>query len=199
MKTPLRISVDIDGVISDFGSNAIEVANLLWPGKIPPGYQPPDWDWTDMLTKQDWKELWTAIKATPHFWIRQGELAENVAALAEYLATAGTPVFFITSRAETTGMNAQDQSSIWLNNRGLKNYWQREPRVYVVPTPEDKIKLMKEHNIGLSIDDKAETVELCNTLNGHRAYLLDSPWNQYSKEPRVKNMSEFLREVQIFA
>jgi hypothetical protein len=92
-------------------------------------------------------------------------------------------------------MNSYEQSVIWLNSRGLKNYWQKEPRVYVSES-DKKINLMAEYEISFSIDDKAETVEMCNRLlTGHQAYLLDRPWNQDSKEPRVYSMEEFLDKV----
>jgi len=194
MRKSIRISVDIDGVISNFTSNAAAVANQMWPGKIPSEYEPSSWDFADVLTKEEWEKVWAAIKITPYFWSRQEEYLENVKALRDYLKLAGILVYFITSRVETIGLNAEAQSTHWLKIRGLKNYWQKDPQV-IVSKSENKFKLMNQHNIAMSIDDKAETVEQCNSLNGHRAFLLDRPYNRNSKEPRVYSMAEFLEKV----
>lgn len=188
------ISIDIDGVLSDFTRAASEVARSVG-AYVPSGYQPSDWYWTDTLTKDDWKNIWAEIDDTPDFWVTCHPYPENVQALKSWLdANPEQRVFFITNRRETIGKNAKWQSELQLEKFGV---WPRDGRsnVITVSDPKIKAKLMQRLGIQFSIDDYAPTVELCQEIPGHHAYLLDRPWNQKAKLPRVYSMAEFVKTV----
>jgi hypothetical protein len=51
MKAHTKIAIDVDGVLADFAAGVVDAANSLWPGKLPRGYQPTEWNYTSVLTK----------------------------------------------------------------------------------------------------------------------------------------------------
>jgi hypothetical protein len=182
-------------VISDFTANVIMVANDIWPGKIPIDYKGPyDWDYTDILTKKEWGMIWDRIKTIPDFWLRQPEMSEGVQALRDFRLINSAPIWFITSRQSTGGVSARYQTQLWLLQRQLISVNDLE-KVIAVNRAEEKKELMENLVIDVSIDDLSETVVRHNTISGHQAFLLDQPWNQECKEPRVYSVKEFLERI----
>jgi hypothetical protein len=190
----MRIAFDCDGVLTNFEKNVYLVAEELWPGKMPKGYIPNDWDYTDIFTKKEWKEVWAKIKTIPDFWLRQPEMAENVQALRDFRLINSAPIWFITSRQSTGGVSARYQTQLWLLQRQLISINDLD-KVIAVNRPEEKKELIESLVIDTSIDDLAETVTRHNTIPGHRAYVLDQPWNRHSKEPKVYSVKEFLEVI----
>lgn len=187
----MRIVFDMDGVLTCFEKNVYLVAEFLWPGKMPQNYIPTDWDYSDIFTKKEWNEIWTKIKTIPDFWLRQPEMPESVKALKEFRLFNNSPIWFITSRLPTGGVSARYQTQLWLLQRQLISVNDLE-KVIAVVKPQDKQELIESLAIDVSIDDLTETVVRHNTVHGHRAYILDQPWNQHCKEPRVYSVKQFL-------
>lgn len=190
----MRIAFDMDGVLTYFEKNVYLVAEKLWPGKMPKGYVPKDWDYTDIFTKNEWNMVWDAIGTIPDFWLRQPEMSENVEALKEFRMVNSSPIWFITSRRNTGGVSAAYQTQLWLLQRQLIGI-SDTPKVIAVPKAEEKAPLISQLGIDVSIDDLGTTVERHNRIPNHRAYLLDQPWNQDCKEPRVYSVKEFLEII----
>lgn len=197
----MRIAFDCDGVLTCFEKNVYLVAEELWPGKMPKGYIPTDWDYTDIFTKKEWNEVWAKIKGISDFWLRQPEMPESVQALKNFRITNNTPIWFITSRMATGGVSARYQTQLWLLQRQLISIGDLE-KVIAVTKPEEKEQYIKDLGIDFSIDDLGTTVERHNRIGGHtscreqhQAYLLDQPWNQECKEPRVYSVKQFLETI----
>lgn len=190
----LRLSFDLDGVLACWGTSAIEVANSLWPGKIPLDYIPSHWDWPDVLNKSEWDQIWTVIKTQPDFWTRIPGYEQNISELQDFLKDSPeTRLFFITARIRTGEVSARSQTEQWLAKFGL---WPRGKLSTVLTSrPEGKIDLMREANIAFSLDDKKETVAACQMLINHEAFLFDQPWNQDSDLPRVYSIKEYLERA----
>ena len=198
------IMIDLDGVLAQFDPAPTEIANRLWPGKIPTGYRPGDWYWSDVLNKKEWDAIWDEIIKTPDFWLSLSPYPESLIALSFYLGNEnpGQVVYFITSRTETAGLSAQAQSERWLNRYGLfpRHDWLRygqRSRVIRVEHPSDKRKWVEDLNIGASLDDKIETVRDLQKIPGHAAFLMDRSWNRNltGVKYRVNSMAEFLQSV----
>jgi hypothetical protein len=190
----MRIAFDCDGVLTNFEKNVWLVAEELWPGKMPKGYTPTDWDYTDGFTKKEWNEVWAKIRTIPDFWLRQPPMIESVQALKEFRLINDSPIWFITSRQATGGVSAKYQTQLWLLQRQLIGIGDLE-KVIAVSKPEEKEQYIRDLKIDYSIDDLGSTVERHNKIPNHRAILLDQPWNKDCKEPRVYSVKEFLEVI----
>lgn len=194
----MRISIDIDGVLSRFTDQVVQKVNKIWPGKLPEGYVPQNWDYTDVLAKKDWDKVWQEIKATEDFWEYSSTYENNVRALSEFLLEGGKDVFFITSRTTTKGKSVQSQTYNWMAKNRLpiadrKNY----SAIVPVAKPNLKRQVMEGLDIKMSVDDYGPTVEMCNEIPGHKAFVLDQPWNRDKYYgPRVYSLAEFLEKTQ---
>ena len=196
---PKRISVDIDGVISHFTGQVAEIAERLWPGKLPADYEPPDWYWTDVFSKKDWDAVWDVIHNTYNFWGTASPYQRNLDDLRDFLYTSPTEVFFVTSRAVTAGSTVAMQTFNWMRDKGLPVAERGINYSAIVPVPDSKKKrqVIEGLEIKYSVDDLGPTVEMCNQIPGHTAYVLDRPWNR-DKEygPRVFSLQEFFDKVE---
>lgn len=171
------------------------VADSIWPNKIPSDYIPTTWDYTDVVSAEEWDQVWTKIKTIPNFWSAAPAYEQNITELNEFLVQyPDTRIFFITARISTGGVSARRQTQHWLEQFGL--YPRHGDSTVLVTRPELKVNLMAEARIKFSVDDKMETVAACNKLAGHKAYLFNQPWNQDSDQPRVHSVREYLEIIQ---
>ena len=193
----MQISFDLDGVLANFEENAARVINARYPGKIPDGYRPTNWNWTDVMTIEDWNQLWKDVETVDSFWLRQWSYPAAVVTLQDFLDDyPEIRVHFLTARKHPSiGCDIHSQTFTWLWRHGLGQL-QHNIALNVVENPEQKIPYISEEGINFHIDDKPETVAACNDIAGHRAYLLNQPWNQNSTEPRVYSVAEFLDIVE---
>lgn len=190
----MKIFFDLDGCLTDFTSNLITVANSLWPGKMPPDYIPTNWNYTDVLTKQEFSEIWDEIHKIPNFWLRQKPYEENVSVLRSYLKTTQDEVYYITSRMDTGGVSAEKQTQTWLRQNGLFDFGCPK-KLIVVTKPSEKKQWVEARGIDASLDDYVPTVASLNVLPWHHSYLLSRPWNPESTLTRVNSVQEFLEQV----
>ena len=192
----MRFGIDCDGVLSQFGGRVIEIANKLWPGKMPLDYVPTNWDYTDALTKDEWKEVWLEIRATYKFWVNCLPYRENVWALRMFMNKhKDADVYFITSRAETIGESVLAQTSKWLDWQDL---WPRHGHATVIPVADSQHKaaVIQALQLPFFLDDYAVTVESLQSLPGTKTYVLDQPWNRHVELPRVASVAEYLKIVE---
>jgi 5'(3')-deoxyribonucleotidase len=191
-----KIAVDADGVLADFDEGFIEIVNKMFPGRIPANYVHHDWDYSEVLAKDEVGKVFSRIRHHNNWWLGLSPLGSSVTDLASWLiSNSGHDVYVCTARFPTVGMTVAKQTEWWLKSCGLtpvNNFL----GIIVVADSTLKIDVYRATGIEYSIDDKAETVEACDALPGHKAYLLDQPWNRTAKvKRRVKAVAEFLREV----
>jgi len=191
-----RIAVDCDGVLARFEKAFFEKANSIWPGKCDPNYRPTAWDDFPPLTKAELNQVWAKIKATPNFWLSVDAYTDNVGALAQFLqTTTGHDIWIVTSRARTAGHTVAYQTLRWLYECGIRpgiNY------LGVVPVDDStkKADVYSAMEIEFSVDDKTETVEQCDKLPNHTAFLLDREWNQDAKvKHRIPNLEAYFEHI----
>lgn len=191
-----KIAIDCDGVLAIFIKGFFETANTIWPGRLDINYQNKSWDDVQGLNVKEVEQVWAKIQATQDWWLTLNAYTENVGALAIFLHThTKQDIWICTSRVPTIGSTIAYQTYIWIRACGvdpIHNY------LGVVPVEHwhNKKKFYKYAGIEFSIDDKKETVEDCDTLQGHTAFLLDRPWNQDANvKHRVSNLTEFFAAI----
>lgn len=191
-----RISVDADGVLAQFGRGFLQMANTIWPGRLDVNIQPKQWEDFQGLSKAEINQVWDKINTTNNFWLSLDAYTDNVAALSRFLiSTKGHDVWIVTSRTPGSGLTVSKQTMIWLFSCGV---FQGVNYLGVIPSehPSGKRAIYKAMAMGFSVDDKAETVEGCQTLEGHTAFLLDRPWNQGAKvKHRISNLEEYFKHI----
>lgn len=184
----MKISIDLDGVLAAFEQTVPRFTN-----KVPNNYIPTDWNWTDVLSEQDWEDIWERIRHNNNFWLSVPEYQENVTVLRDFwIKNPGLDIYFVTSRSETAGESVMVQTCQWLKVREL---WPRNGHssVIVVKQPSQKYKIMRALGIPFSLDDKPETVWDC-MIKDHQPFLLNRSWNSGFKGNivRVNSVAEYL-------
>lgn len=173
----INVGVDLDGVCVNFTKKFSEIANELY-GKRCYIIEDPStikhWDWYKwyQIKEAEEKHIWTKITETTDFWSSLEVL--NLSQWEYFLDKLGSSnninVYFITNRAETTGICATKQSAIWLT----KNGW-RYP--YVIKTAQ-KEKFIENLNIEFFIDDNAGNLIRIKERNPDiRLYAQDALYN----------------------
>lgn len=189
----MNISLDVDGVLADFIKSFKSVVNRLWPNRLEWDYQPSDWNFTDKLTKEEMKQAWVATMRVQDLWQWQSPLigARELSLFVNRLCAAGINIYFLTNRPATSGATPLVQTNSWLRQHNL--LWQDNASTIVVNKHDDKRKFIELLDIKFSLDDKPETVEDCSYIPGHKAFILDQPWNRDAKHlARVYNVTEYL-------
>ena len=193
-----KVAIDVDGVLANFTVAFTEVANKVYPGRVPLNFEPHDFGFNPLFSEAELAAIWRRVKATENFWLGMNPYHDSVMALARWLiVNQDQDVYLVTSRPATMGMTVTRQTDWWIRSCGIvpvNNYL----GVIVVPDSARKVDLYEAGEFDYSIDDKGETVEQCDDLSGwHAAYLLDRPWNQEAKvKRRVKSLELFLKEIQ---
>lgn len=189
----MKVGLDIDGVLARFDSRVIEIAEELFPGRVPTGYVPTDWYFSDVFAKEDLTAVFEHIKTVWNFWERSPSYVENVRSLTQFLTThSESDVYFVTSRALSAGLSVKKQTEDWLYYEIKKYGIGYSPTVVPVENHKYKPDVMRAVGIQYSIDDYGPTVEACNSVSGHQAFLLDRPWNRdRDYGPRLDNLQQF--------
>lgn len=190
----MKVVFDLDGVLCDFNTNVRPILLQLHSDRVPLTDEPTDWYYNCFgLTREDWGPIFDVIKQTPNFWRREPAYQRNVDAAVRFVnSNPDVTVYFMTQRPDTEGGTAYDQTLDWLVNNNLYLYDREVTTPIIVKDATEKKAIIEELAIDFSIDDKQETVEQCNLITNHKAFLLDRPWNQTSKEPRVYTVDHFI-------
>jgi hypothetical protein len=190
----MRFGIDIDGVIADFISAYVREVNDVWPGKIPIGYQPPDWDWTDVLTQEEITHVWKIIKHKHNWWLSLPPDAQNLRAVAMHrIRHPQDEIFFVTARVSTKGMPVMHQTQVWLSECGINGLGVG----VIVDHSNDKSAIFNALECDANIDDRLSTV-IDHAANTKGAYLLDRSWNRQSRPEHITTVSsleEFFRDT----
>lgn len=185
------VAIDLDGVLSDFNTAAYRLVFGREPQDVP--FMPPEWDW---VKGAEARMLWKKIEGFYNFWLHLPAYPDNIVALARWLIQrVDQDVHFVTSRVPTAGMSVARQSEFWLQSCGIRP-GQNYLGVVVVPDSDEKKYIYKAMGVEYSIDDRTETVEQCDSLPGHQAFLLDRPWNQDAGvKRRATTLLGFLEKI----
>jgi uncharacterized HAD superfamily protein len=197
----MRFGIDLDGCLCDFNGEVIKMANRLFNKNLPSSYVTSVWNYSDILTKEEWKAVWDALMDMENFWLQIGELP-GLRQLHAFLAqNHDAQVYFITSRAQSKGLSTLAQTTEWLERRGL---WPRfdfdRSRVrsrVIVTEASEKWKYLNALDIQWYLDDYAPTIQgLQSYIETMHAFLLDTPYNIYADSlPRVYSVAEYLRKI----
>jgi 5'(3')-deoxyribonucleotidase len=197
-----KLAIDLDGVLADFTIEMVRILRTELGVDLPADYQATDWMWTEAdLPKNAMNKAWDIIDATPHFWEMLNPLMPNIITMAEYFnehAGKDRDIFFITARKDGFGSSTKAQSERWL----YQYLGQPKSAITVLPVKSglDKAEVIYALQLTHSIDDHTPTICNNNSLkNGHKAYLLDQPWNQDGKSYGLKivhSLNEFFEEVE---
>jgi len=177
------ISIDLDGVLCDFMGRV----------RSTPSYQ--DVTSTQDMDKDRWENLWVALASTENLWETLDPIEENVEALRSFLShNSNHVVYFVTARQGTAGRNVSVQCARWLREHNVYPHFNYTA---VVPVSGADVKpyVMIDLDIQYSVDDVAKTVDSCNDLKDHKAFLLDQPYNRGINLPRVSNLAEFFERI----
>jgi hypothetical protein len=145
---PLRIALDIDGVLADMESELVRQAALVFgeAGARKPSVPPS----LKNMTMRQQRKLWRHVESIENFWETLEELEPGVIArLAELAGNRRWEIIFLTKRPESAGATAQVQSQRWLESKGFSL-----PSVYVVQGSRGRIAAA----LGLDfvVDDRPE-------------------------------------------
>jgi uncharacterized HAD superfamily protein len=192
-----RFAIDLDGVLADFGNEVVKATNRIWPNRLPLGYLAQNWDFSEVLSKGEWKQVWTSIIQTENLWLNEEELPGARVLDKFFQRFPLAQCYFISSRAETKGFSPLVQSCLWLEKRNL---WARFGRsvVTVVNKPEQKLEIIRDLKIPFFLDDYAPTIQQLQSIEGLQAFVLDAPYNRYPTSiplPRVETVAEYLNIV----
>lgn len=187
---PLRIGVDLDGVLVNFDRGWIKhIAKHTGKNIVLPPEGPTRWDWdlAGGVTKAEEVMLWQKANADPFFWDNLRPLPEATYALDKFdiFSRTGTlEVFFITHRASAS---ARIQSERWLHRWGMLF-----PNVILATGAKHKAQLAKTLELNAFIDDKLENIEEVAKLGTVETFVKDVPHNRKAKaDHRVANVRVF--------
>lgn len=168
-KNKFRIGLDVDGVCLDFGNHFInhckEKDVHLTVGKT--------WD----FFAQDIRSYDIFDQLTTKFWIDMKREPKSSGLNIE-------PVAYISHRS----------CPVEVTKKSLINAGFPDSTIFHVKYTEDKIKIARNLNLDLFIDDRASTVTYF-LESGINAVLLDQIWNEDYNLPRIKNLSEIKKHL----
>lgn len=146
----MRISIDIDGVLTDFTSEFSSIACSLGLIDKPfSGENQHHWNYNFPM-----EPCWDVIKNTYNWWMTLAPIIspEEIAMLNGLIENHD--VYFITARKQTKGLSAETQTRHWLSSIGVL-----VEHATVIATQEGKKGVLcSALDIDIAIDDKPEGV-----------------------------------------
>lgn len=194
LKHPI-VGIDLDGVVVNFNSRALQILSSYTGVRYEPK-QVVDYNYANCLrevTPEMVREMVHQISYEPLFWFRLVERSQEIPALAE-LCNHYCHVYFITSRWETEDAYRIYQTTLrqtieWLRIRGI-DY----SGVIRVDGP-NKNDAIKGVGCRYFLDDREETFLSCLEA-GIDAYLMDAPYNQnVATDRRIYSVGEYLEII----
>ena len=189
----MKISFDLDGVLVDFASAAIEEIRKTYRSDLPADYKQVTWCFQDVITMAQWESIFYKLLQRDNMWTYLPAYRNNVEALQHYILAHGDEdVYFITARPPCEGGSVVTMTQLWLLDHGLpfKN-------LIVVKHPSDKKQVIAETGIQFHLDDLPATIQECLSLPNHHPFLLSWPYNEGVDLPRVHSVDEYLLEVSV--
>lgn len=188
----MKIAFDLDGVFCNFTACAADMIRERYIPDLPIGYLQQTWSCEDILTTEQWNDVFSRLMAIDNFWTNIPAYDENVEALRDYLQSHDeNDIYFITSRGDCAGGSARSMTQLWLMDHGLPIQ-----NLIVVKSGKEKEGHLRSNGIQMFIDDLAPTIAQCLSIEGCCSVLLDREYNRYAAWlPRVMSVAEFLLEA----
>lgn len=190
----MKIGFDVDGVLADFIRGFGDVARGLYGSmRVPEDFIPTDWNFGNLLTKDELDTTWKAVAGIENFW--EGlQFLPSAVVLRAFAQKTSHDVWFVTSRVQGAGNTIALQTQHWMRNLGVDPYWYRG--IITVDRSDAKIPIIQNVGITAFIDDYGPTVEALDQVQGVAGYLLDQPWNQDAKvKNRVKTLEDYIAAI----
>lgn len=193
----MRVAIDIDGVLAKFTDSFHNVINEVYPGRLPDGYQPGNWDYIPDILPTEMTNIWKHLdKTRGEFWYRLEPYWENKFAIQDYITHhPDDDFYYVTARKnQNIGLSAMTQTNGWLKRHTLL---EENTSVVMKTSGRTKGDIYDALRISVSLDDYPKNIEESICWN-HRPYLLDRPWNRYRtdlNQYRVKTVKEFLVKI----
>jgi hypothetical protein len=159
---PLRVGIDLDGVLADmdgelarqatrlFGSSPLMTAPAEDAPASPAASDDPAPPLRLNLTARQQRRLWDHVATIENFWLTLDELEPGaIARLAALAAASRWEVIFLTRRPQTAGLPAQVQTQRWLEAKGFPL-----PSAFVVPGSRGRIAAAL--SLDVVVDDRTE-------------------------------------------
>lgn len=190
----MRWGIDVDGVVAGFIEAYVREVNSRWPGKLPVGYQPVNWDWSPEMTEADNDIIWSIIKHKHNWWLSVPADFENIRAVAEHrMRHPQDELFFVTARVSTKGMPVMHQTQTWLSQCGVNGLGV----AVIVDHSGDKAAIFNALECDANVDDKLEAV-IEHHAHTRNAFLLSRPWNQSGRPSSINavgSLKDFFRRL----
>ena len=191
----MKWAIDLDGVVANYWGAWARLANELYPGILPDGYQPTNLDLPEIDPAKR-QAVYDRLHRTFNFWMSLDSHRENVRAIANHrIAHPSDEVYYVTARKPTRGMPVVHQSARWLEMCGIAGIG---TAVICSHGNGDKHSILEALQIDAYVDDGLDEVMISMARGGpHISYLLDRPWNQdrWSGVRVVPNLATFFREA----
>ena len=190
-RQPLRIGIDIDGVLaSGFATKAAEIL-----GK-PEGWLPDQWNFG--MQWDDLGKVLDQIFAVENLWLNSSCWEENCRVLRKFLMKHlnEVEVFYITARRACAGhFSLQRQTRLWLDRHDL---YYSNCTLIVAGEKTSKKGLIEQLGIRMFLDDHLKQVLEIRAAPACEVFLLDQPYNRPrpGSIPVVRNVTEYLEEVE---
>lgn len=115
---PLRVGVDLDGVLADFRAGFTRAVRHVHGQDM--GSADPSTSWSDRLSNREMEAAWKHIARTPNWWTTlEAYEPAQVARLYGLARERRWEVFFLTRRPATEGEPVQYQTQWWLERQGF--------------------------------------------------------------------------------
>lgn len=187
MAKRLKIGIDLDGVCGDFLTRAREIFLQLYGIPDPSAVQTA-WGFESLgLSREQQKEVWKIIDATPNWW--EGHAPMDGTTFLRKMADDHT-LFFITARQQGLGDPIEVQTANWL----CGNFGIMYPTVIV---SHQKGPIAKALELDYFIDDRdLNCYEVAEAIGYHKVYIHDATYNQEATGlKRVINLDDFFDKI----
>lgn len=114
---PLRIGVDIDGVLADFRTAFHQAARRCLRRDVADAENAAG---APALDQKDVRKVWEFVAKTTNWWVElEPYEPEQIARLYDVTRASGWEVFFLTNRPGSAGDTVQYQTQWWLERHGF--------------------------------------------------------------------------------
>lgn len=180
----MRISFDMDGVLADYTTAFSTIGNEMFGLSIVGEKEIQHWNWEKWWsTKAQLKAIWKEVRKRETFWMDLEKIVsdEEAKRIARLMHTER--VYFITSRPDTGGVDAQYQSARWVQWTICK-----DQRVGSRPSPSvlvssKKGRLCEALDIQYHIDDKfTYCIDIVKNSPKTRVFMMETMHNKWMPE-----------------
>ena len=170
---PLRIGVDVDGVLADFRGAFHHAARRCLGREIVEPQHPAD---ARLAVEREVKRVWEWVARRTNWWVElQPYESEQIARLYRTARARGWEVFFLTNRPASAGDTVQFQTQWWIERHGFFL-----PAVLTVPGSRGEIA--NGLRLDVVVDDLAINCVDVITTSAAKALLMQRDPDQAAEE-----------------